>query len=67
MNISTELHEHNRMLEETDDALDFTQNRLKRAAGKLERVGRKTAQESSATCIIIVLIIVLLFLVILLK
>lgn len=55
------------MLEETDDALDSTQARLKRAAGKLERVGRRTAKESSATCIIVMLIVILLLLIIVLK
>lgn len=67
MNIHTELEEHNRMLEETDEAIDSTQDRLRKAAGKLERVGRRTAKDSSATCIIICLVIVLLLLIIILK
>ena len=67
LNISSELELHSTLLDETDMAVDATQSRLSKAATKLERVGRKTARENSATCIIVALVVILLLLIVLLK
>jgi syntaxin 8 len=67
LNISSELELHNNLLEETDQALDHTESRLRRAATRLETVGRRTARENSATCLIVMLVVVLLVLIVLFK
>lgn len=46
LNISSELEMHSTLLDETDAAIDQTESRLRRAAGKLEKVGRRTASQT---------------------
>ena len=66
MHISTELAEHEELLDETDAAVDRTSGALRRARGRLDDFSKR-AKDTGSTGLIVALVVVLLILVIIFK
>jgi hypothetical protein len=66
INIASELEAQSALLDETDEAMDRTDNSLRRASGRLNQFTRK-AKDTGSTGLIVLLVVVLVFLIVLFK